>query len=220
MHLCVLLNEQHVCFHRRQRKSFVEVLCGLQIKLIQLYAVEYQNLTLWLSISKSTFSQPSYKENCISEVVWIGVIIIFHLSKLWKTKLSILCDVIFLVRLQEKFEIESLFGVKGLRRVLCCALFSTNWWFKGTLLNFKWKIPRSPGGWTEVKYSFEPIYPLQPCWCVQNLYINIVTSIRSWQDLAKTLLGYWQVLSKIFSRSWQVLGQILSRPYKIFQDLG
>ena len=32
--------------------------------------------------------------------------IIFHLSKLWKAKFFILCDVVFLVRLQGKFEID------------------------------------------------------------------------------------------------------------------
>ena len=37
-------------------------------------------------------------------IVRIGSIIIFHLSKLWKAKFFILCDVIFLVRLQRKFE--------------------------------------------------------------------------------------------------------------------
>ena len=36
----------------------------------------------------------------------IGSIIIFHLSKLWKAKFFILCDVIFLVRLQETFDID------------------------------------------------------------------------------------------------------------------
>ena len=39
-------------------------------------------------------------------VVRIGSVIIFHVSKLWKSKFSILCDVIFLVRLQGKFEID------------------------------------------------------------------------------------------------------------------
>ena len=39
------------------------------------------------------------------EVVRMGSIIIFDLSKLWKAKFFILCDVIFLVRLQGKFEI-------------------------------------------------------------------------------------------------------------------
>ena len=55
---------------------------------------------------KSAFSQP-YKEKCISDVVRIGSTIIFYLNQLWKAKFSILCDVIFLVRLQEKFEIGS-----------------------------------------------------------------------------------------------------------------
>ena len=61
--------------------------------------------TLSLPSSKSTFSQP-FKEKCTSEVIRIGSIIIFHLSKLWKAKFFILCDIIYLVRLQEKFEID------------------------------------------------------------------------------------------------------------------
>ena len=40
-------------------------------------------------------------------------IIIFHLSKLWKAKFSILRDVIFLVKLQEKFEIDHSWEWKG-----------------------------------------------------------------------------------------------------------
>ena len=47
-----------------------------------------------------------FQETCISEVGKIGSIIIFHMSKLWKAKFSILCDVIFLVRLQGKFEVD------------------------------------------------------------------------------------------------------------------
>ena len=43
----------------------------------------------------------------------IGSIIIFHLSELWKAKFFILCDVIFLMRLQGEFEID-LLGLKGL----------------------------------------------------------------------------------------------------------
>ena len=39
---------------------------------------------------------------CISEVVGIGSIIIFPLSKLCKARFFLLCDVIFLVRLQGK----------------------------------------------------------------------------------------------------------------------
>ena len=41
-----------------------------------------------------------------SEVVRIGSIIIFHLGKLWRAKFFILCDVLFLVRRQGKFEID------------------------------------------------------------------------------------------------------------------
>ena len=69
-------------------------------------------LTLSLQRSKRTFSQP-FKEKCKSEVVRIGSIIIFHLSKLWKAKFFILCDVIFLVRLQGKFEIDHSWEWKG-----------------------------------------------------------------------------------------------------------
>ena len=59
------------------------------------------NLTLWLTSSKSTFSQTS-KEN----MYVMTIILIFNLSKLWKATFFILCDVIFMVRLQEKFEID------------------------------------------------------------------------------------------------------------------
>ena len=42
----------------------------------------------------------------MSDVVRIGSIIIFDISKLWKAKFSILCGVIIVVRLQGKFEID------------------------------------------------------------------------------------------------------------------
>ena len=45
-----------------------------------------------------------------------GSIIIFHLSKLWKAKFSILCDVIFLVRMQEKFDIDQGFNCHSVSR--------------------------------------------------------------------------------------------------------
>ena len=62
-------------------------------------------LTLSLLSSKSTFSKP-FKRKCISEVARIVSIIIFHLSKLWKAKFSKLCDVIFLLMLLGKFDID------------------------------------------------------------------------------------------------------------------
>ena len=46
------------------------------------------------------------KRKCISKVVRICIKIIFHLSKLWKAKFSLLCDVIFLVGLERKFDID------------------------------------------------------------------------------------------------------------------
>ena len=65
-----------------------------------------------LPSSTSTFSQP-LKDKCISEVVRIDWIIIIHLSKLWKAKFFMLCGVIFLVRLQGKFEIDHSSEWKG-----------------------------------------------------------------------------------------------------------
>ena len=43
--------------------------------------------------------------------------LVYHLSKVWKAKFIILCNVIFLLRLQGKFRIDHFaFGVKGLNR--------------------------------------------------------------------------------------------------------
>ena len=72
----------------------------------------YPQATLSLPSSKSTFSQP-FGEKCIREVVGIGSIIIFHLSKLWKASYPIILCVIFLVRLKEKFEIDHSCEWKG-----------------------------------------------------------------------------------------------------------
>ena len=67
---------------------------------------------MYKSTEKSTFFQP-FKEKCMSGVAWIGSKITINLSKLWKAKFSILCDVIFLVRLQEKFDIDHSLEWKG-----------------------------------------------------------------------------------------------------------
>ena len=66
------------------------------------------HVVLTLSYPGSKVNSPNLsKKKCISEVVRIGVIvIIFHLSKLWKARFSILCDVIFLARLQGNFDID------------------------------------------------------------------------------------------------------------------
>ena len=65
-----------------------------------------------LPSSKSIFFQP-FKQSCISEVVRIGSIIIFYLSKLWKAKFFILYDAILQVWLQKKFEIDHSLEWKG-----------------------------------------------------------------------------------------------------------
>ena len=54
---------------------------------------------------ESTFSQP-FEAKFTSDVVRIGSLIIFHLSKLCKVKFFIMCGVIFMVRLQGKFGID------------------------------------------------------------------------------------------------------------------
>ena len=53
------------------------------------------------------------KKKCISDVVRLGSIIIFHLSKLSKAKFFTLCDAIFLVRLQGEFEVDHSWEWKG-----------------------------------------------------------------------------------------------------------
>ena len=75
------------------------------IKFIVRLVLGCHYLTLSLPSSKSTFSQP-LKEKCISEVVRIGSITIFRLSELWKAMFFILCEVIFLMRPQGKFDID------------------------------------------------------------------------------------------------------------------
>ena len=48
----------------------------------------------------------------------IDNVIVFHLSKLWKAKFSMLCDVIILVRQQGKFEVDHSWEWKGLTGLL------------------------------------------------------------------------------------------------------
>ena len=61
---------------------------------------------------KIVYSPNLLKRKYISEVVRIGIFI-FHLSRLWKGKFFILCDVIFLMMLQEKCGIDHSCECKG-----------------------------------------------------------------------------------------------------------
>ena len=110
-------------FTKRNRRELLSYRAitgqALKERQLQLFFSWYNNIlivsraiSLSFPSSKTTFSQ-HFKEKCISDVVRIGSTIIFHLSKLWKAKFFILCDVIFLVRLQGKFEIDHSWEWKG-----------------------------------------------------------------------------------------------------------
>ena len=65
------------------------------------------------SCPRASLFQP-FKEKYISRLVRIGSITIFHLNDLQKTKFFILCDALFLVRMQAgKVEMDHSMGVKG-----------------------------------------------------------------------------------------------------------
>ena len=90
--------------------TFVNVYCGT---FIRWETAEWLGIVT-STLDKSTLSLPSSKgavpnlpkEKGMSEVVRIGSIIISHLSKRWKAKFFTLCDVISLVKLQGKFEVD------------------------------------------------------------------------------------------------------------------
>ena len=90
--------------------TFVNVYCGTFIrwetaKWLGIVTSTLDKLTLSLPSSKGAVPNLP-KEKCMSEVVRIGSIIISHLSKRWKAKFFTLCDVISLVKLQGKFEVD------------------------------------------------------------------------------------------------------------------
>ena len=71
-------------------------------------AAWYQWWEKQVSHKNSTFSQP-FKKKYMSKVVRISCIIsiaVFRLSKLWIATFFILCDIIFLLRLQEELQID------------------------------------------------------------------------------------------------------------------
>ena len=72
----------------------------------QVKKVHSPNLLTLSLLSSKVHSPNLLKRKCISKAVRICIKIIFHLSKLWKAKFSLLCDVIFLVRLQRNFDID------------------------------------------------------------------------------------------------------------------
>ena len=89
--------------------STTPMACDISIRRVSRSSVR---LTLNPYKGKKVHSPNLLKEKCISEVVRIGSII-FHLSMLRKAKFSIQCDVLFLVRLQGKFEFDHSWEWKG-----------------------------------------------------------------------------------------------------------
>ena len=69
---------------------------------------------------KSTFSQLFYRGMWLTVQCEFCSTIIIRLNKLWKAKFFILCDVILLVRRQEKLWTWSLLGLEKLRPVYTC----------------------------------------------------------------------------------------------------
>ena len=86
---------------------------ALELREVPLFYTLFNSSSMQVRRSQNVHSPNLFEENCISEVVRIGSIIIFHLSKLWKAKFSILCGVIFLVGLQEKFDVDHSWERKG-----------------------------------------------------------------------------------------------------------
>ena len=73
---------------------------------------------------KYNYSLNFLQRLCMGKVVRIARILIVHQSKLWKDKFSILCDVIFLARLQGKYDIDHSWEWKGWSWNLHCKLLA------------------------------------------------------------------------------------------------
>ena len=58
------------------------------------------------SQAQNVHSPKLLKRKCIGDEVRIGSVIIIQLSELWKAKFFILCDLVFLVRVQAKLGID------------------------------------------------------------------------------------------------------------------
>ena len=96
----VLWNCQHIA-------QFLITLLGRCVKKTPSF------YTFFHSHVQNIHSPNLVKEKCMSEVVISGSMIICYLSKLWKAKFFLLCDVIFLVRLQGKIDIDHSWEGKG-----------------------------------------------------------------------------------------------------------
>ena len=131
---CAFVSHPSTIDHSALRASIVFMRsCRSQSVFAKIYI--HIMSTLPLSSSKSTFSQP-FEEKCISEVVRIDSIIIFHLSKLWKARFFILCGCYISGELAaEEIWYWPLLGVRGLLRILASFLLTSS--YLPTGLEFK-----------------------------------------------------------------------------------
>ena len=106
--MALLCTKQH--FHNRSGTQY-QLNHGFQKTLNNPFTPKFKKYTL------PTFQSEMYKWGTVAQT---GSIIIFHLSMLWKAKFFILCDVIFLVRLQGKFELDHSWEWKGWSECRLC----------------------------------------------------------------------------------------------------
>ena len=102
MHNSIRTQPMHCVFITKVSNSLVNLLCsqlGVETKMKNITSTTQKVHSPNLNTVQSCILIKYSSEN------WY-IIIIFHLSKLWKFKFFILCDVIFLVRLRVKFEID------------------------------------------------------------------------------------------------------------------
>ena len=90
--------------------SFVTIQpASMRQAFVKFNSYQFNPHTPFIKPFTSKFKKYILPKKCIIEVVRIGSIIIFRLSKLYKAiqaKFFILCDAIFLVRLKANFEID------------------------------------------------------------------------------------------------------------------
>ena len=138
------------------------------------------------SWAQNVHSPNLLKRKCTSEVARICIIIIFHLSKLWKAKFSILCDVIFLVGLEGKFDIDHSQEWKGyISTLIMRGVILVNLFIRET--SCPTNQPRPPNF---KKYILPTVYKEMYKWCNENL---VVQSFFIWVSYEKPRSSYCMV---------------------------
>ena len=117
----------------------------------------------------------------MSDVARICSTITFHLSKLWNIKFSILCDVIFLVRLQGKFDIDH----SQEERVNPKVLPQTKKTESIPYFRLKWKIQITYQ--IHMTYQIHSTYPIHITYQIHSTYqIHITYQIHTTYQIHST----------------------------------